>query len=221
MYSPSSGRCLQHSMLSTGFPSGDSTSRMQAGVSEADALETGLDVQYGGFMPVEQPCRTDFAQRFGCYPHALKLLPVHLFHAPAGGLLRSAPPDCCCACCKLCTYCSVSRRYSSSKAELLSGCLNRPTSSWRRQASPPEGDRSGRSDGRSNCRFHVREERFEYRHVAVYPHELIRRLCPCQRSGLESPFGFDVLHHVRGVAFGGVGHHQYLVFQIFQFLSIK
>ena len=69
--------------------------------------------------------------------------------------------------------------------------------------------------------FHVEEERFEYRHVAVYPHELIRRLCPCQRSGLESPLGFDVLHHVRGVAFGGVGHHQYLVFQIFQFFVHK
>ena len=34
MYSFKSGYRLQHSMLSTGFPSGDSTSRMQAGVSK-------------------------------------------------------------------------------------------------------------------------------------------------------------------------------------------
>ena len=55
---------------------------------KADALEVGADVKHGRFMPVEQACRTDFAQRFGRDAHACELLPVHLLHAPLRGLLR-------------------------------------------------------------------------------------------------------------------------------------
>ena len=184
-----------------------------------NALEIGFKIQHGGFMPVEQTCRTDFAQRSGRDAHACELLPVHLFHAPFRGLLRGG---------------FVGGGSLLQFLRLLGGILFRlqPVfakhflvffgvaeqgrhllgigQQFRRKVVETEVGRVVKLP------LEVGEEGFEDGFAAVDFEEITVGLGLCQRAGFQRTVLSDALHHVGRVTVGSVGHYQHFVFHVLE-----